>query len=124
LAGNDVLGANGISTIGTVSWTNWTTKSSNVVSGNIVIGTTHVEVTFSGSYSFAQVGGGQNYWNPSTPYLSNTVPNAPPASDIIALNSGGTKTITFSQSVHNPVIALVSWNGTYERNRTHNKTRD
>jgi len=68
---------------------------------------------FTGDYSFAQINGnGFNYWNnPSTPYISATVPNAPPNSDIIALNNGGSKTITFSQAVENPVIGLVSWNG-------------
>jgi hypothetical protein len=70
-----------------------------------------VGVTFSGAYSFAQVSGGTNYWAPDTPYLSSTVSNAPPAADIIALNTGGTATVTFSQAVTNPLIALVSWNG-------------
>ena len=90
-------------------WTNWTTAGVGTVSGTI--GT--VGVTFTGDYSFAQINGnGFNYWNnPSTPYISATVPNAPPNSDIIALNNGGSKTITFSQAVENPVIGLVSWNG-------------
>ncbi|MBV5317983.1 MAG: PEP-CTERM sorting domain-containing protein, partial [Desulfobulbaceae bacterium] len=61
-------------------------------------------------YSFAQTSGGTNFWNPSAPYLNATVGNAPPASDIIALNVGGQKTITFSQAVLNPIIALASWN--------------
>jgi len=39
------------------------------------------------------------------------VSNAPPASDIIGLATGGTATITFSGTVIDPLIALVSWNG-------------
>ena len=97
----------------TVFWTDWTSKGPGVVSGTLSDGATSVGVTFTGAYSFAQTSGGTNYWAPNTPYLSATVSNAPPASDIVALNAGGTKTITFSQTVHNPLIALVSWNGNH-----------
>ena len=37
--------------------------------------------------------------------------NAPPASDIIGLSTGGTATITFSEAVKDPLLALVSFNG-------------
>ena len=82
-----------------------------MVFGTLAVGTTTVDVTFAGEYSFAQVSGGINYWSPATPYVSATVDNEPPASDIIALSTGGTATITFSQAVTDPLIALVSWNG-------------
>jgi len=75
----------------------------------IVDGST-VSVTFSGQYVFAQTSGGINYWNPSAPYISTSVDNAPPNSDIIACNFGGFKTITFSRVVKDPLLALVSWN--------------
>lgn len=97
----------------TVSWTDWTSTSAatSQVFGNLDVGGTNVGVTFSGAYLFAQTSGGTNYWSPSTPYLSALVSNAPPASDIIALSTGGTATITFAQAVRDPLIALVSWNG-------------
>jgi hypothetical protein len=96
-----------------VSWTDWTAVSelSSGVFGTLTVGSDTVHVTYSGLYSFAQTSGGTNYWNPSAPYLSTDVDNAPPAADIIALNAGGSKTITFSQAVQNPILALVSWNG-------------
>jgi len=96
-----------------VSWTDWTAAlvTAPGVIGNLQIGATSVGVTYAGNYSFAQVSGGTNYWNIAAPYISTTVDNAPPASDIIALNTGGSKTITFSQAVLDPIIALVSWNG-------------
>ena len=96
-----------------VFWTDWTGVSTvaSQVLGTLTVGASTVDVTYSGPISFAQTSGGTNYWNPAAPYLSATVDNAPPASDIIALNAGGTKTITFSQSVVDPLIALVSWNG-------------
>ncbi len=98
----------------TASWTNWVAAGVAEVGGNLQVGATTVHVIYNGPYSFAQVtGGGTNYWNPSAPYISATVENAPPDSDIIALNAGSppTKTITFSQAVVDPLIALVSWNG-------------
>lgn len=97
----------------TVFWTDWTSKAPGVVNGSMSDGVNSVDVTFSGAYSGAQISGGTNYWSPNAPYLSATVSNAPPASDIIQLGTGGLKTITFSQAVHNPLIALVSWNGNH-----------
>jgi hypothetical protein len=82
--------------------------SSNVAS---LAGSSTVDVTFTGDYSFAQTDSGTNYWNPSAPYISTEVDNAPPAPDIIGLNSAGTATITFSETVEDPLVALVSWNG-------------
>jgi PEP-CTERM motif len=95
-----------------VFWTDWTTATTATpgVLGALTTLTDTVNVTYSGPYSFAQTSGGTNYYNPSAPYLSPTVDNAPPASDIIALNVGGLKTITFSKAVKDPFIALVSWN--------------
>jgi hypothetical protein len=95
-----------------VSWTDWTSQpSATTVDGNLLVGATNVAVTYSGSINFVQIVGGTNFWNPSAPYISALVSNAPPAADIISLNAGGTKTITFSQAVQDPLIALVSWNG-------------
>lgn len=80
--------------------------------GKITVGSTTVDVTYTGSYYGFQLNGGTNYWasDPST-YESSTASNAPSNSDIVPLNYGGSKTIAFSQPVQNPLIALVSWNG-------------
>jgi hypothetical protein len=96
-----------------VSWTDWNAETAGApgVTGILTIDSNTIDVTFSGLYSLAQINGGTNYWDPSTPYISATVDNAPPASDIIELSAGGTATITFSEAVTDPVIALVSWNG-------------
>lgn len=94
-----------------VSWTDWTAAAPSEVTGVLTFGSDTVDVTSTGAYLFAQVSGGTNYWIPSAPYISSTVDNAPPDSDIIALSTGGTVTITFSQAVQDPLLALVSWNG-------------
>ena len=97
---------------GTVDWASWSEKSANVVSGSLMVGSTSVDVTYSGSYVFAQINNaGTNYWLPNVPYVSPSVSNAPGSPDIIALSNSGTATITFSTPVINPLIALVSWNG-------------
>ena len=63
--------------------------------------------------NFVQTGqpGETDYFNPTAPYVSGDVSNAPPAAEMVSLNTGGVKTITFSQAVTNPYIAFVSWNG-------------
>lgn len=97
-----------------VSWTDWTSTSAvaSGVTGELSVGATTVDVTYTGAYQFAQTSGGTNYWTESTPapYTGGEVDNAPPAADIIALNAGGTKTITFSEAIQDPYLALVSWN--------------
>ena len=67
---------------GTVGWTDWSAAGSNVT-GTMTVGSSTVGVTYSGSYAFAQ----------------------------LSLSAAGTSTITFSQPVTDPLIALVSWNG-------------
>ena len=96
-----------------VFWTDWNsvTAAAPGVLGTLTIDSSTVNVSFSGAYSFAQISGGTNYWNPSAPYIGSDVDNAPPASDIVGLNIGGTATITFSQPVQDPLLGLVSWNG-------------
>ena len=37
--------------------------------------------------------------------------NRPTGTDLISLDGGGLKTITFSQAVVNPFVAFTSWNG-------------
>lgn len=98
-----------------VNWTDWVAQSAGHVDGTVTIGTTDVDVDYDGATSFVQTASGTNWWtqpNPAAlPYTGGDVENAPPPPDIIALGAGGTKTITFSQAVTNPFIALVSWNG-------------
>ncbi len=94
-----------------ISWTDWTSSADSTVSGSMIVEGSPVDVTFNGPYLVAQTSGGTNFWNPSAPYISTDVDNAPPASDIIELGTGGSKTITFSQVIQDPILALVSWNG-------------
>lgn len=93
----------------TINWTDWQSASTGAVAGSIG----GVSVNYTGSYAFAQLGTGTNYWtepNPgSKPYTGNTViDNAPTPAEMIALNVPGSHKITFSQALLNPVMAIVS----------------
>lgn len=96
-----------------VYWTDWTGNSARAAEGviNTDSSSVGVEVSSSSNLNFVQLAGaGVNYWNPSTPYISASIDNAPGNSGIISLNTGGTVTINFSSAVVDPLIALVSWN--------------
>lgn len=111
-----LLFAGSASTAGavTVNWTDFESEVPNSsVSGTITTPGGPVAVTFNGSYGFAQLGSGINYWTEGSPapYTGGSVDNAPPAAEMIALNAGGAKTITFSETVSDVYLALISWNG-------------
>ncbi len=100
----------------TVAWTDWQSSTATTASGQITSGAETIDVGFSTSGEslfFVQTGTGTNYWTEGSPapYTSGIVENAPPASEIIALSTGGTKTITFGKAITDPYIAFVSWNG-------------
>lgn len=96
-----------------VSWTDWTSSPDQFsADGNLLVGSTVVNVGYSGTgaHAFVQTGTGTNYWT-GTAYTQGTVTNAPPAAELVALDQGGTVTINFSQTVQNPFLAINSWNG-------------
>jgi len=96
----------------TASWTDWTSSTSgNSASGELLVGTSTVDVEYSGTvnHSFVQTGAGTNYWTGSA-YTNGAIDNAPPASELVALNQAGTVTINFSETILNPYIGLISWN--------------
>lgn len=101
----------------TIAWTDWSTTAigATTATGVLDVNGTPVTVTYSGpAIHFGQdgsTGNTTNYFNPATPYLSSLVENAPPAAEMLALNLGGTVTISFSQPIEDFFIALVSWNG-------------
>jgi len=63
-----------------------------------------------GNFAFAQTNGGTNYWNPSTPFISTQVDNAPPGTDIISLNGGQNQIyrVTLSEAIKDPIMSIVS----------------
>lgn len=97
-----------------ISWTDWTsaeTGNPGWALGTIILSDTKtVSIAYKGEVSFAQTSGGTNYWIPSEPYVSAAVKKPPSDPDIIALQGGDStiNTISFSEPVSNPVMAIVS----------------
>ena len=111
-----LLGAATVTSAGPVYWAQWTRTTAGAptgVYGSITgpgFGT--VDVTYTGLYSGVQLNNsGTNYWLPATTYADGTVvDNAPSTTDIIQLTGGSmtVHTLTFSQPVENPFMAVVS----------------
>jgi hypothetical protein len=114
-----VMGMAGMSFGALVDWADWTSATTGITgSASGTIGS--ITVNYTGEVNFAQTSGGINYWVAGTaninPFISAVVENAPPASDIIALEGGHntTSTINFSQAVTNPVMSIVSLGRDYQ----------
>lgn len=109
------------------SWSTATIAAAGRAEGNIVISNlststrsgiviSNITVSYTGEVGpVTQVGGldgahGINYWDPPTPFLSLTISNLPPTSDIITLvgGIGETSLITFSEPVLDPILLIVS----------------
>jgi hypothetical protein len=100
--------------VDTVVWTDWTDGAPGApgfADGTLDINGTIVDVDYDGEVAFLQTSGGTDYWEPSASYLSPTVTNRPTGTDIIALSTATSKTITFSEPITNPLFAVVSLNG-------------
>jgi len=107
-----------------IQWTDWTTSSSAngfTGMGTITTPTSTVDVTYNNpqGVAFFQSSGGTDFWqnnragrNPATsPYTSSAVDNIPTGTDIVGLRFAGNQTLTFSETIANPVFSYVSLNG-------------
>ena len=103
-----------------VLWVDWTSATANSAVGTVTVGAQTINVSFTNSVNnaFVQTAGGTNYWTfPATYTTTNCTAgilcadNAPPPTDIIALSTAGTRSISFSAPVQNIYFAFVSWNG-------------
>jgi len=96
-----------------VSWVDWqSVPNSSSATGQLVANGSTVNVSYTGTspHAFVQTSGGTDYWTGAA-YTNGVVSNAPDSSDVVALNTGGTVTLNFSQTILNPFIAMNSWNG-------------
>jgi len=96
---------------GVVSWTDWTSATVGTP-GSAAGSIGSIGVTYGGEVVFAQTGTGINYWTEGSPapYTGNAVvSNAPTPAEMIALSTRySPNTLTFSQVVTNPIMAIVS----------------
>jgi hypothetical protein len=105
LAASAALGATQPASAAIV-WADLTSSEAGSVSGTVG----NTTVTYSGGYQFAQTSGGTDFWNGSSKSTWNSA-SAVSNTDVIALNTGGLKTINFGRMVTDVYIALLSWNG-------------
>lgn len=115
--------AGGAANAAPVYWTDWIGTDADtgpgfIGNGTITTPSTTLNVTYTNAagVGFYQSNGGTNYWSPglpaaNSPYTSAQVDNAPASSDIIGLNQAGNQSLSFSQTVLNPVFSFVSLNG-------------
>jgi len=103
-------------------WTDWTGSDLDPgvgfqAAGTITTLSSTVGVTYTNAngIGFYQPTGGADYYSGGTsttsPYTSTLVDNRPTGTDIIALSQAGSQTLTFTESIANPVFAFVSLNG-------------
>lgn len=94
----------------TIAWTDWLTEDAGGMTGTIAAPGGAIAVTFTGPYSAgpSQTACGTAWWALGN---YNGAFNKPFDCDMVSLNTGGTKTITFDKAVKDPYIALQSWNG-------------
>lgn len=94
-----------------IAWTDWQRSGANTAFGQITVGASVIDVNLSSTstLNFVQTAGGTNFWIPDV-YTLGSADNAPPDSDIVSLNAGGTVTLNFSQALNNVYVALNSWN--------------
>jgi hypothetical protein len=111
-----------------VFWTDWTGANTGAVTGTFVgqgtitTPTSTVVVTYTNNQGigFYQASGGTDWWTDSThtvrdpatsPFTSSSVDNIPTFTDIVALQYAGSQTLSFSQTIANPVFSYISLNG-------------
>ncbi|WP_405237988.1 PEP-CTERM sorting domain-containing protein [Lentisalinibacter orientalis] len=91
-----------------IEWTDWQEYGGDQAFGLL----DDITVTYTGDYAFVQTGSGTNFWTENgdpAPYTSSsTIDNAPTASEMVALDSSASHTITFSEAILDPIIAIVS----------------
>lgn len=104
----------------TIAWVDWQSATlgnsdanGGAASGTASLGGSTLMVGYTGElYLDTQVDGlGTDHWDPDSTWADGSiVDNAPPGTDILALrgNPDSTNTITFSQPVTNPVMAIFS----------------
>lgn len=96
-----------------VTWTEWNSydPATQTFAGTLVNGADTVAVTLTtSSVPYNYTFNGSPYWSGSA-YTNGMVDNAPLNEDQIMFNAGGTVTVSFSQTVETPLLALNSWNG-------------
>jgi len=110
-----------------INWTDWESgindQNGFTGFGSITTVTSNIDVTYNNpaGVAFMQTGTGTDYFanGPFTqnrdptdsPFTSALVENIPTAAEMIGLRFAGTQTLSFSETIANPIFSYVSLNG-------------
>lgn len=96
---------------GVINWVDWQSATPGHVSGTGTSQGETIGIEYAGIWNFVQTGSGTDYFNPDTYSNNAVIDNRPPAAEMISITGGSnalTHTVTFSQAVVNPIMAIVS----------------
>jgi hypothetical protein len=95
---------------GLVYWADWQSVDGGTVSGTLSPPAGPIQVVYSGDLYGAQTTTGDDDFTPGATFTSATVPDPPPGPGMIEVSGGSTQTdtLTFSEPVTNPVIAIYN----------------
>lgn len=107
------FGALAMNSQATLVWTDWSVvnATTDVASGILTTNGGAVGVSYVGDVSGGSTGAGINYFRngSNVPYAAyDALDAAPTTADHVETTVAGTKTITFSQAVLNPIMAIIS----------------
>ncbi len=106
-----LMAACGSADAAVIDWTSWTSGTPGQTNGSATGTAGGIGITYSGELQSLSPYGAYPSWGPASTFAGGTISNPPPPSGgIIQLfgMTGATDTITFSQSVTNPVFAIWS----------------
>jgi len=100
-----------------IHWADWTSGTNTSAQGEFVTPTSQIDISYENTQgiAFLQKGVGIDFYRnlqdiSISPYTSDFVDNIPPPAEMVALQYQGTQTLSFSETVANPVFAYVSLN--------------
>jgi hypothetical protein len=93
-----------------VYWAEWQSVDAGTVSGTVSLPSGAIQVVYSGDLHGAQTTTGTDEFTPSATFTSATVADPPPGPGMIEVSGESTQidTVTFSEPVSNPVLAVYN----------------
>jgi hypothetical protein len=91
-----------------VYWADWQSADAGTAAGTLSPPSGTIQIVYTGELSGAQTASGTDAFTPSSTFTSPTVSDAPPGPGMLEVSGGPaqTDTVTFSEPVTNPVVAI------------------
>jgi hypothetical protein len=100
----------GVEVASFVYWADWQSTDAGTAAGTLSPPSGTIQIVYSGDLAGAQTSTGTDMFTPSSTFTCATVADAPPGPGMIEVsgNSEGTDSVTFSEPVTNPVLAIYN----------------